>query len=199
MSIAVTPLTKLKKPLALILMGEQVNLFHHEKGSSHCVIEFADGESRVAALCDLDLVGKKFGSSISSKPKTATPEQKQVACDLNSFFDSLADKIPFHCNNCGTPLYAYSKKAKRSVCAHIFPKATFESIKTNPDNILFMGADYIGCPCSCHDRWDMNIDIRKKLIVAYDIAVERFEILKPFMTPKEINKAYEYLGMEVKV
>jgi len=145
---------------------------------------------------DLKVVYKK-GSSIAAKVKPATEKQAKQQNDLNSFFDSLAADIPFNCTNCRKPLYAFSKKAKRSVCAHIFPKAYFSSIATNPDNILYMGADYIGCPCNCHDVWDRNIDSRKKLTRAYDIAVKRLELLKPYMSKKEINMAYDYLGMEV--
>ncbi len=140
---------------------------------------------------------RQLRQGIVTKPPT--PEKRAELCDMTAFFDSLADKVPFGCQNCNTPLYAFTKKAKRSVCAHIFPKARFESIATNPANILFMGADYIGCPCNCHDRWDANLDSRKKLTRAYRIALDRFEILKPAMTDKELVMAYEYLGLEVEV
>jgi hypothetical protein len=140
-------------------------------------------------------IALKVGFALSKTPKAKTEKQVSDQNDMNAFFDGLSDKIPFHCNNCRVPLYAFNKKAKRSVCAHIFPKATFDSIKTNPDNILFMGADYIGCPCSCHDKWDANLDSRKKLTRAYDMAVKRLELLKPHMTPKEINMAMDYLGI----
>ncbi|ASU34375.1 hypothetical protein [Mucilaginibacter xinganensis] len=140
---------------------------------------------------------RQLRQGISTKPQT--PEKRAELSDMTAFFDLLAQIVPFNCDNCFKPLYAVTKKSKRCVTAHIFPKAYFESIATNPDNILFMGADFIGCPCNCHDRWDANLDSRKKLTRAYSIALIRFEILKPFMTDKELVAAYEYLGLEVEV
>jgi len=137
---------------------------------------------------------KEPNKPISSKPKKQNSSEKQFKDDLNAFYDKVGLRTPFNCECCGKPLYAFTKKAKRSVAAHILPKAYFESVATNEDNILFMGADYIGCPCNCHDRYDMNSEIRSKMAV-YPLALERFDKLKPHLTDKELISAYTYLGL----
>jgi hypothetical protein len=195
----IAPATKLRRGSEHYLNGKPVYI-ERDRGDGTLLISDSkqlrpEDNFWTVNKSDLKLTIKK-GSSISAKPKPADEKQVKDHKDMNAFFDSLSDKIPFHCTNCRKPLYAFSKKAKRSVCAHIFPKAYFKSIATNPDNILFMGADYIGCPCPCHDYWDKNLDSRKKLTRAYDIAVKRLELLKPHMTPKEINMAYDYLGIQ---
>lgn len=135
---------------------------------------------------------RQLRQGICTKPQT--PEKRAELGDMTAFFDSLADKIPFHCQNCNTPLYAFVKKAKRSVCAHLFPKSKFESIKTNPLNIVFMGASFIGCPCDCHTEYDSSVEKRVKMRI-YRVALERFELLKEFMTDKELVEAHDYLNI----
>lgn len=137
----------------------------------------------------------KGRGTIKQVAKPVSSEERERRETLDEFFDRMALKIPFHCQNCGKPLYAYSKKAKRSVCAHILQKAIFKSVATNEDNILFMGADYIGCPCSCHDRYDMNAEIRSSMKI-YPLVLERFEKLKPFLTDKELVQAFTYLNIK---
>lgn len=201
MSIAVTPISKLKKPLSLILKGETVQLFHHEKGSSYCVVELANGESKTAALCDLDYVGKAPGKGLNKKPKPLTEKQVNDKKDMNSFFDSLADKIPFNCTNCRKPLYALTKFVKRCVCSHILPKEIFKTIAIDPDNIDFLGCDFVGCPCDCHDRWGKNVESRmhKDMARAYERALKRYHEKLKFKIPShQIGAAEEYLGITKK-
>lgn len=113
--------------------------------------------------------------------------------DLNAFYDSL--KIPFNCQNCRQPLYAFNKRAKRAVSCHIFPKSKFISIATDPDNIVFMGCDFVGSSCDHHTIWDYSVDNRKKMPI-YDLAIKRYsESLKFRMTEKEIVMAEDYLGL----
>ena len=127
--------------------------------------------------------------------KSPSPEKHAELGDMTAFFDSLVHKIPFHCQNCGKPLYAFTKKAKRAVSCHILPKAKFTSIATDPDNILFMGCDFIGSPCDDHTRWDYSVDNRIKMPV-YKIAVRRFnESLRHKLTDSEVVKALDYLGI----
>lgn len=137
-------------------------------------------------------------SSIKQVVRPVSAEEKAHRESLNDFFDRMALTMPYNCMNCGKPLYASTKKAKRSVTAHILPKSIFKSIETDTANILFMGADFIGCPCNCHDRWDMNTGIRTKMNI-YQLALERFENnLKHKLTPGELKQALTYLNIEWK-
>lgn len=139
---------------------------------------------------------RKQGKSIKSKPMNdAKKSEKQL---MNEFFDRVALKIPYNCMNCGKALYAYTKVAKRAVSAHILPKAYFESIKMDEDNIMFLGADYIGCPCNCHDRYDASVEIRITMPI-YDFALKQFyKSLKAKLTSEELKRAYDYLNIEWK-
>lgn len=187
------PKDKRGKQFIIVESGELVTLNRiKENGEYFC--GYPNGNYASFDLSDLREAKPNKVSSISNKPKPLTEKAKSDTQAMNEFFDSLT--IPFNCQCCNKPLYAFSKVAKRSVSAHLFPKAHFESIKTNPDNIVFMGADYIGCPCSCHDRYDMNVDIRKSMPI-YQIALERLEILKPAMPTAEIIEAYNYLGIPI--
>lgn len=135
----------------------------------------------------------KLRQGISTKPQSSY--KRGELGDMTAFFDSMADKVPFNCINCGKPLYAFTKKAKRCVTCHILPKAQFKSLATDPDNILFMGCDFIGSPCDDHTRWDYSVDNRKKMPV-YKIALRRFnEILRHKLTDSEVIKALDYLGI----
>lgn len=139
---------------------------------------------------------KKVGPSIASKPKVLTEKEKTETQLLNEFFIEISLTMPYNCKECGKPLYAKNKFAKRCVSAHILPKAIFPSIATNKNNIFFLGTSIIGI-CHCHDTWDSTADKRSKMKV-YQLALERFELLKPFLNDKEIIQAYTYLNLEWK-
>lgn len=139
---------------------------------------------------------KKTGSSIKQVVKPVSKDEREYRESLNEFFDRVSLKIPFRCENCSKPLYAYNKKAKRSVCCHLLPKSIFKSIATDEANIVFMGADFIGCPCSCHDQYDSNADKRSTMPI-YTVALHRFETdLKFKLTPQELKQAFTYLKIE---
>ncbi len=143
-------------------------------------------------------VANKGRSTISSKPKVLTDTEKTDKQKLDEFYSRIALRMPYNCENCLKPLYAFNKTAKRSVTCHLLPKSIFESIATDPQNIVFMGADYIGCPCNCHDRYDSNVDTRIKMPI-YKVALERFETdLKFKLTPRELKQAFTYLNIEWK-
>lgn len=141
-------------------------------------------------LSDLLSAPEKW-QSISKQPKKLTDKQKTESQLLNEFFEGL--KIPFNCQECNSPLYAHSKFFRRCVSCHILPKGLFPSIACNPDNILFMGASLLGV-CTDHEKWDGSIDSRIKMKV-YQIALQRYELLKPFLSPKELIMADKYLGL----
>lgn len=128
-----------------------------------------------------------------SKPKVLTDEEKQFKADKNDFFSKVAETMPFNCMNCNRPLYAFNKFAKRCVSAHILPKAHFESIATNEDNILFLGSDLI-LGCGCHDFYDASMAKRTSMKI-YPLVLERFETLKNYLTQAEIVEAEKYLNI----
>lgn len=131
------------------------------------------------------------------KVKPATEKQKKDTGDLNSFFDSLADNVPFNCQNCRRPLYAFNKKAKRSTCCHIIPKkdGMFPELATDPDNIIFMGVDVFHASCDDHTKWDSSVEKRVKMPI-YDMALKRYqEKLRHKLSPAKQQLADEYMGL----
>lgn len=191
--------TKLKAGTEFNYHGETVWVEHdQENGNVSVCWNKARGLNdyyEVVKKDDLKPVNKGR-STIKQVVRPVSPEERAQRESRNEFFDRMALKVPFHCQNCGKPLHAYNKKAKRCVTAHILPKANFASIETDEANIFFIGADFIGCPCNCHDRWDMNVDIRITMNV-YPIALDRFKNdLKFKLTPGELKQAYTYLNIQ---
>ncbi len=191
--------TKLKRGEEYLYNGEHVWV-ELQKSASEVLVCWSQGRDLsdrydTVKIADLKPVNGSRGT-IKQVVKPVSSEERKRRETLDEFFDRMGLKIPFHCQNCGKPLYAYSKKAKRSVSAHIFPKSIFKSIETDENNLLFMGADYIGCPCNCHDRWDSNSDIRVTMPI-YQEALARFETdLKFKMNPEELKQAFTYLKIE---
>lgn len=72
-----TPDTKLKRPLSLILNGETVQLFHHEKGFDSCTVVLPDGTPEVASLSDLELVGKEKPKPIAKATDKRAKENRE--------------------------------------------------------------------------------------------------------------------------
>lgn len=136
----------------------------------------------------------KGRSTITSKPKVLTNKEKTETEKLNDFYKKIALKAPYKCENCGQKLQAFNNFGLRSCTAHILPKAHFPSIATNEDNILFIGAGFLG-GCHCHDTFDSDANTRSKM-KAFPIALERFEKLKQYLTNKEIIKAQTYLSIQ---
>lgn len=137
---------------------------------------------------------RKAVTGLKNTQKPKTEKQKTEEQLLNEFFDKVGLKIPFNCENCKKPLYAFNKKAKRSASAHILPKAHFPSVATNENNILYMGALYIG-QCGCHDNWDNSVSKRIKMPI-YKKALQQFEKLIPALSQKELIMAYSYLDIK---
>lgn len=139
-------------------------------------------------------VRKGFKTPVS-KPKVLSSKEKTEKQLLNEFFDKVALRMPYLCDNCNKPLYAFNKFAKRSCSAHIFPKAQFKNIAMDEDNIFFLGPDLLGI-CDCHDSWDKKGVEHRKTMNVYHTGLWAFEALKHKMTDKEVIQAYTYLGLE---
>lgn len=146
-------------------------------------------------ICDLKLA-VKGRSGISNKSKVLNDKEKTEKQKLDEFYSRIALRMPYNCENCNQPLQAFNKFAKRSCAAHILPKSLFPSIATNEDNILFIGAGFLG-GCHCHDTFDSDANTRSKMKV-FPIALERFEKLKQYLTDKELIKGYTYLNLKWK-
>lgn len=73
----INPGTRLKRPLKLLLMGKEVQLCHHEKDSTFCSVEYPDKTCTVAALCDLELVGKQRPKPIAKASEGRAKENKE--------------------------------------------------------------------------------------------------------------------------
>lgn len=172
--------------------GNEVYLWKvREDGCYLCSIE-KNGEL-IEFWPDELIEAKTFGKPIKSKPVTEAKKSKKSA--LDEFFDRMALKIPFNCNECNRPLYAFNKFAKRCSMAHILPKAEFKSVETNEDNLFFLGADIIG-HCNDHDRWDRQGAENRTHMKVYQIALERLPKLLPCLTDAERIKVYTYLYLE---
>lgn len=142
-------------------------------------------------LSDLKELHQKRSSNIKAKVKALSPEQKDDKKERDQFFESLT--IPALCQECDKPLIAFNSFARRSVSSHILPKAYFKSVATNPLNIMFLGAGFLG-GCGCHGQWDTNIDNRIKMKV-YDLAVKRFRQFQHLLTQNELDNALDYLNL----
>lgn len=94
-------------------------------------------------------------------------------------------------------MYAFTKPAKRASCAHILAKSKYPSIAKNTDNIIFLGCDVFGASCYCHSTFDQSVEKRVKMPI-YETVLKRFELLKPFLSDKEIIMAEEDLGIRTK-
>lgn len=189
---------KIKRGTDMIIIdtGEAVK-FHIIDNNGLYLVKRADGSYDPFTFDELK-EARAPRQGIKQVVRPVSAEERQERETLDEFFDRMALKIPFNCQNCGKPLYAYTKKAKRSVTCHILPKAKFKSVATDENNIVFMGADYVGCPCNCHDRYDANSDIRVTMPI-YDVALKTFyKDLKPKLTPGELKQAFTYLKIEWK-
>lgn len=138
---------------------------------------------------------KKTGSTINNKPKKLTVKEKTDKELMNEFFLSLHPYIPFNCQNCNKPLYAYTNWAKRCISGHILPKAQFESVAIIKDNIMFLGSSLL-CICTCHNLWDDKGAEERKAMPVYQQAIDQFYTYQHRLNDKDLIDAYEYLGLK---
>lgn len=192
--------TKLKSGTPYTLNSTPVWIDHDlENGMvsiRYCSNKYPVSKTDLVSIEDLT-PALKVRAGIVSKPKVLTVEQKVVKSELDQFYDDMAGIMPFHCAECGKPLYAMTKFAKRSVTCHILPKAYYPTIATNIHNILFMGWDILGI-CNDHDRWDSNLETRKSMNV-YHEAVDNFsKYLRFELNNEDLISGCKYLGLNWK-
>lgn len=189
------PKDKRGKQFLIVETGELVTL-NRIKENGEYFVDYPNGNYASFDLSDLREAKQNKVSSISNKPKKLTEAKKSDKDALNEFFDKQAETMPFNCDECNKPLYAYTRFSKRCTTCHIFPKSDFKSIQTNPLNIFYLGADLLGI-CAHHDAWDRLGISKRKTMNVYSLALERFELLKPHMTTAEVLEGYKYLGIEL--
>lgn len=179
--------------------GEEMFVYRHDKDRV-CISphpKFKRAIDLIWVSVEDISIARKVGVGIASKPKVLTGEQKVVKSELDQFYDDMAGIMPFHCVECGKPLYAMTKFAKRAVTCHILPKAYYPTIATSIHNILFMGWDILGI-CNDHDRWDSNLETRRSMNV-YPEAVDNFsKYLRHELNDEDFISACDYLGLNFK-
>lgn len=113
--------------------------------------------------------------------------------ELDRWFKDRQKKMTGRCLHCNGKTEAYTKLFKCSI-AHILPKAYFKSVATHPDNwieLCFYGK-------SCHTNFDNHIiDIME--LNCFDIVIERFVRMYPFIAPEEKRRIPDVLLQYVEV
>lgn len=182
---------KLKRGRVMVYKGQEVKVYS-DKQNGEVMICMSLGMELDAAYENVryeDLKEPQGGrTAIASKPK---PKANKPALDV--FFEEVAKKMPFNCENCGRPLYANTKFAKRCVSAHILPKAQFSSVASNVDNVMFLGAGLLGV-CYCHDNYDNKGAKDRAEMPCYKIALERFKKFYHELNNHELSMALKYLN-----
>lgn len=189
---------KLKRGSEHYLNGKPVYI---ERDAENGLVFITDSKERLPGdnywwvnKSDLS-VAPKYNTTL--KVVKVKPAKQKEKDEYNEFFKSLYPKVPFNCQSCRRSLYAFTNTQKKASCAHLLPKAIFKSIATNPDNIVFLGVDVFGASCNCHSAYDSTVERRVKMPI-YETVLKRYELLKPHLSAKDIQLAYEYLGITKK-
>lgn len=192
-------MTKLKRntPITVKETGQQLYV-ERDRGDGRILCRDTPKDNIAAAYFDLrvdsiEVEPKRYRTSqIKAKPKSK--ERLTFDQELSAFFRQVTLRMPTKCQECGSQLFAFNNFGRRSCAAHILPKAKFKSVAMNEDNIVYLGADFLG-GCSCHDEMDkLGVEHRVKMKI-YPLVLERFEKLKPNLTQRELIQAYTYLGI----
>lgn len=193
--------SKLRKGSEQLLFGKSVWVFRDKEDGTVCICDDKSlhDEFNFWTVLKSDLSpAPKPVKPIPKRHKKLDPEEQQFQIDLDNFFKSLwEDKHHFKCQNCRADLFATNNSKKRACSAHILAKSKYPSIAMNEDNILYMGVLAFGASCGCHTAWDSNVARRMKMAV-YNLALKRFELLKPYLDDKELIMAEEDLGIREK-
>lgn len=130
----------------------------------------------------------------SKKQKEKLKEEKPARDEQNEWFVAIEvkefKKGFCNCWNCGEKI---PKAFARAATAHVLPKRNnqFPSVKTHPENYLILGAG-----CGCHNRYDRSWEDAAQMKV-WPLAVEKFNIIYPFIAAKEKKNIPEELLQEL--
>jgi hypothetical protein len=192
-------MTKIKSGTAFTLITGEPVWMEHDKQDGTATVCFNQKREltdyyEVVKISDLKPL-KQGRTPISSKPKRLNEKEKTEKQLLNEFYNEIGLTMSFLCQECNQPLHAFNKFARRSCAAHILSKSDFPSIATNKDNIIFLGAGFLG-GCHCHDAFDIQGAEHRSKMKVYPLCLQRFEKLKQYLNDKEINKARTYLNIK---
>lgn len=123
----------------------------------------------------------------------AQDEAKTASGELMRWFNDRHKEMTGSCKHClgktqkGQPNFINS-------IAHILPKALFPSVKTHPDNWI----ELCFYNKSCHANFDNHmIDITE--LNCFDLVIERFVRIYPFIAPQEKRRIPEVLLQYIEV
>jgi len=114
----------------------------------------------------------------------------QKEMELASWFRSRVNEMTGNCTECGERINRQIFKYAKCGVAHIFPKSTFKSIATHPDNWLELGAT-----CGCHSRAEDYEKAMKMKI--FPEMLRRMKILLPEIHQDEIRRIPEYILKQI--
>lgn len=181
---------KLKRGTCYLVNGKKVWIEIDQGGD--CVL-VCDTETRKLEDNFFFVVREELKPVVKcQKSKTVTYLNQKKELDI--FYES--QDIPDRCENCNRKLKAFNKFAKRSVTAHILPKAEedFPEVATHPDNIMFLGSSLFS-DCNCHNLWDGLDAAQRKKMRIYPVALERVKHFIDLIPEDKLNKVYKYLGV----
>lgn len=124
---------------------------------------------------------------IKNKPKDKKDPELEV------YFASQAMVMPERCENCGERLDLSDSFSRKAQTCHILPKSIFTTVKSHPQNKMFMCCFH---GCHGHGVWDDNDSVKRKSMKVYKIAIERFNEFESELSEKDKIKAHKYLGIK---
>jgi len=105
---------------------------------------------------------------------------------LGVWFNEQIVKIPERCENCKGKIIVPTGLSKRTPVCHIVPKSTFESVKTNDNNVWY------GC-IDCHTNYDRWPAEKVATMPIIKICKVRFKEFKHLLPPSESRRVPIYL------
>lgn len=134
---------------------------------------------------------KKAVTGLKTKPKVLTKAEKEFKKELNVFFASQTLVMPYLCENCNKPLYAFTAFEKRCTIAHILEKKKFKSVAIHPMNKLFLCAKG-----GCHAKFDNASAQERSEMPVYALAIMRYSEFHNLLTEPEKILAEKYLNIQ---
>lgn len=128
-----------------------------------------------------------------SKTPIKSKVKKEKDQELEVFFASQSLVMPELCENCGERLDLSTLFSRKAQTCHILPKSLYKSVKSHPQNKLFMCCFH---GCHGHGNWDNLDSTKRKSMDVYELAIKRFRMFENTLSEQELIKAYKYLGLE---
>lgn len=186
---------KIKRGVKLILKDTSTEVVCERDRQNGTLFVFdpnkPEGEQYFDVSIDNVTEARKGRTAIQNKPKTLTKSEKEFKKELNVFYASQTLTAPFICENCGLPLYAFTKFEIRCCIAHILEKSKFPSVAIHPMNKLFLCAKG-----GCHAKYDNSTAKERSELPVYKLAIERYNIFKDFLSNSELIRSYSYLNIK---